>query len=151
MDGSRMSTSAVMQGADRRRGLLLELMRGASRRVVKGIWPSDRTRGQKVSWSMSIKRMACVLAAVSVAAGACSDDEGSSPEVSGGNKQVPTAGSIALGLEVAPGVEIDSVDYEVTGTGIAPPITGSLALGDGVGTTFVANINGIPGGTGRLL
>jgi hypothetical protein len=55
-------------------------------------------------------------------------------------------GSIDLNLEIAPGLEIDVVEYEVSGNDIEP-ITGIIPV-DAFGSTISAHIGGIPTGTG---
>ncbi|MFW6067320.1 MAG: hypothetical protein ACOC97_03210 [Myxococcota bacterium] len=55
-------------------------------------------------------------------------------------------GSIDLELEIAPGIEIDEVDYEITGNDITP-ITGVIPV-DAFGSTISAHVGGIPEGEG---
>jgi hypothetical protein len=55
-------------------------------------------------------------------------------------------GSLEMNLEIAPGLEIHVVDYEITGNDIEP-ITGIIPV-DAFGSTISAQIGGIPAGTG---
>ncbi|HMJ12087.1 MAG TPA: hypothetical protein VK524_11770 [Polyangiaceae bacterium] len=55
-------------------------------------------------------------------------------------------GKIGLAIEIAPGVQMESVSYVVSGNGIQP-VTGSMAL-QTPGVALSALIGGLPSGTG---
>lgn len=86
---------------------------------------------------------------VLLAAHACSNADSRSGE----SPSVPRAtnGSLRLGLEVAPGVLIDSVDYRITGSGIELPMIGAFTLNGTHGSGFIGVVNDIPAGTDRTI
>ena len=96
-----------------------------------------------------------VAAGLFVAA-ACSSDESSTPNDESNNPPGGTpgagtdarTGSIQFALQVAPGVEVDTINYQISGPGMST-MTGSMDAGDGVGDTFVAALNGVPPGAER--
>jgi cysteine-rich repeat protein len=55
-------------------------------------------------------------------------------------------GSVSLALRLSSGVNVDKVDYKISGNGITP-ITGSVTVSD-PGATVSILVNGIPAGTG---
>jgi cysteine-rich repeat protein len=67
---------------------------------------------------------------------------------SGKQKTVQTAevGTVGLALQLSPGVVVDKVDYEITGSGL-PAIKGSVPVTD-PGATVSLLVSGIPAGTG---
>lgn len=86
--------------------------------------------------------------AVLLAGYACSSSESTSPVTGTGRQMVN--GSLKVGLEVAPGVIVNSVDYKITGSGM-DAMTGAFALNGGHGSGFIGVVNGIPAGTQRQI
>jgi hypothetical protein len=89
-----------------------------------------------------------ILLGAGLGAVGCSTEDSASPSVDVGDNT--PAGSIRLGLDVSPGVTVDSVDYEITAPDIQP-ISGTLDVSSIPGDTFSAIIAGIPAGQGRTL
>src|SRR5512143_2622826 len=79
----------------------------------------------------------CVTASVLFAGYACSSKQ---PVDTGGpgGSQSGSVGSLRFNLEITPGVNIDTVGYQVTASDIPAPITGSIPLGSYPGTRFTA-------------
>ncbi|HVU05803.1 MAG TPA: hypothetical protein VHE30_28840, partial [Polyangiaceae bacterium] len=92
----------------------------------------------------------CIAATTLLAGYACTSKDTSAPTVQAG-PGTDAVGSLRFDLEIAPGVNVDTVGYQVTAADIPTPITGSIPLGDRPGTRFTAVLDGIPVGTGRLL
>jgi Lamin Tail Domain/Esterase-like activity of phytase len=85
-----------------------------------------------------------VVCSLSVFASACSDAR----TEDGGWEWSGPVGSLGLSLELAPGVVLSTIEYEITGQGFTR--TGSLPV-SGNGTTFTATISEIPVGTGHTI
>jgi hypothetical protein len=58
-------------------------------------------------------------------------------------------GSVGLAVKLSTGVNVDKVDYKVSGNGITP-VTGSIVVSD-PGATVSVLVNGLPAGTGYLV
>jgi hypothetical protein len=59
-------------------------------------------------------------------------------------------GSVDVALEIAPGVDVDEVEYEITREGFEP-ITGTLPVGDDPDAPISGTISGIPAGDGYTI
>jgi hypothetical protein len=59
-------------------------------------------------------------------------------------------GSVDIALEIAPGVNVDEVEYEITREGMEP-ITGTLPVGDDPNAPISGTISGIPAGDGYVI
>jgi len=66
-----------------------------------------------------------------------------------GNSEQENVGDIGLNLDVGAGVDVDLVNYTITGNGITP-ITGTIDVSD-PGSTVSAIIFGIPAGSGYTI
>ncbi|MFW5877293.1 MAG: hypothetical protein ACOCXM_11195, partial [Myxococcota bacterium] len=69
----------------------------------------------------------------------------------GGPGDSASGGAANVALEVAPGVDLDTVDYEITGGDLEEPLTGELTLGGAADEPLVGLIAGIPEGTGYTI
>lgn len=94
------------------------------------------------------RTFALCAVAVLLAGYACSSSESTSPVTGTGRQMVN--GSLKVGLEVAPGVMVSSVDYKITGSGM-DAMTGTFALNGGQGSGFIGVVDHIPAGTGRQI
>ena len=65
-------------------------------------------------------------------------------------EEEPVVAHVALALQLSPGVHIDSVSYEISGGGLAPPITGAVDVRE-PGATISLMFRGIPPGSGYSL
>jgi len=66
------------------------------------------------------------------------------------NRTVVTeVGSVGLAVRLSPGVDVDTVDYKITGNGITP-VTGTIVVSD-PGASVSVLVNGLPAGTGYLV
>jgi hypothetical protein len=86
-----------------------------------------------------------VLSSLSVFAGACSDAQSGDH---GGSDWSGPVGNLGLQLQLAPGVALNTIEYEISGPGLT--LTGSLDV-PGNGTTFNATISEIPAGNGLTI
>lgn len=93
--------------------------------------------------------LAGVATTVLFAAYACSNGASSPPSPSSSDG-IASSGSVKFALDLTPGVTVDTVNYQITGSDFSP-INGSLPVGNAAGSTFVAVINGVPPGTGRTI
>lgn len=95
-----------------------------------------------------MKRTYVTCAVASLLTGyACSNDS-TTGDVGAGRQEV--SGSLNVGLEVAPGVLVNSVSYDITGAEMGS-ITGAFALNGGQGSGFIGVVNHIPAGTDKKI
>jgi hypothetical protein len=62
---------------------------------------------------------------------------------------VSDTGSVGLAVKLSPGVNVDKVDYKISGNGITP-VTGSIVVSD-PGASVSVLVNGLPAGMGYLV
>ncbi len=87
-----------------------------------------------------------VASSLSVFAVGCSD--ASSADDNGGSEWSGPVGTLGLSLELAPGVVLSSIQYEISGNGVTK--TGTFAV-PGTGSTFNATISEVPAGNGLVI
>ncbi|HEY6881946.1 MAG TPA: hypothetical protein VI299_28150, partial [Polyangiales bacterium] len=87
-----------------------------------------------------------VMSSLSLLASACTDAQKASDSDADWSGPV---GSLGLALELAPGVVVNAVDYQITGQGFT--LEGTLNVPGGVGSTFNAIINEVPAGSGHVI
>jgi len=73
----------------------------------------------------------------------CSSTKNTAPTVAA------DVGTVGLAVKLSPGVDVDKVDYKITGNGITP-VTGSIVVSD-PGASVSVLVNGLPAGLGYLV
>lgn len=101
---------------------------------------AERMRKMKATYAF------CTTAAL-LAGYACSSSDMTSAPSSG---QQTINGSVRVELELASGVVVNTVDYEITGSGM-DAMKGAFTLNGGQGNGFIGVVNGIPAGTKRQI